>query len=163
MLTHEDVARLSTTEQLDRLAAGPETVGGAIAGQSGTVLGRRPDAKNWAPTEVVCHLRDTEEFFMLRFQAVLAMDEPRLLAADPDRWADERQYQRNEAAAALGAFRARRTESLALLRGLTPVQWERGGIHPTRGRMTIADLVRLMVWHDDNHVEQIRRGLRGEA
>jgi hypothetical protein len=29
--------------------------------------------------------------------------------------------------------------------------------------MTIADLVRLMVWHDDNHVEQIRRGLRGEA
>jgi hypothetical protein len=91
------------------------------------------------------------------------MDEPRLLAADPDRWADERQYQRNDAAAALGAFRARRAESLALLRGLTPGQWERGGIHPTRGRMTIADLVRLMVWHDDNHVEQIRRGLRGEA
>jgi hypothetical protein len=163
MLTHEDVAKMAVAEQLDRLAAGPETVGAAIAGQSGAVLGRRPDAKNWAPAEVVCHLRDTEEFFMLRFQAVLAMDEPRLLAADPDRWAEERQYLRNDAGAALGAFRARRTESLALLRGLAPAQWERGGIHPTRGRMTIADLVRLMVWHDDNHLEQIGRGLRGAA
>jgi hypothetical protein len=29
--------------------------------------------------------------------------------------------------------------------------------------MTIADWVRLVVWHDENHLEQLRRGLRGEA
>ena len=163
MLTHEDVAKMSVDEQFGRLAAGPETLGAAMAGQSEAILGRRPDAKNWAPTEVVCHLRDTEEFFMLRFQTMLAMDEPKFLPGDADRWAEERQYLRNDAGAALGAFRKRREESLALLRGLKPEEWQRGGIHPARGRMTIAEWVRLVVWHDENHLEQLRRGLRGEA
>jgi hypothetical protein len=29
--------------------------------------------------------------------------------------------------------------------------------------MTVSDFVSLMVWHDDNHLEQIRRGLKGQA
>ena len=64
---------------------------------------------------------------------------------------------------AVGAFRKRSDESLAFLRGLQPEEWQRGGIHAVRGRMTVGDFVNLMVWHDENHLEQIRRGLRGEA
>ena len=100
---------------------------------------------------------------MARFQAILAMDEPRFLAVEPDRWATERQYQRNDAAEALAAFRRRREETLAFLRALAPQQWERGGIHATRGRMTITDFVGLMAWHDDNHLDQLTRALEGRA
>jgi hypothetical protein len=28
--------------------------------------------------------------------------------------------------------------------------------------MTVEDVVNLMVWHDANHLDQLRRGLRGE-
>jgi hypothetical protein len=162
MLTLEDAAKLTTEERLARLAAGPDAVHRAIAGHDEATLARRPDGKSWAPTEVVCHLRDTEAGFMSRFQAILAADEPPLEGPDPDRWAEERQYLRDDPARALAAFRARRQDCLDLLRALEPGQWQRAGVHPRRGRMTVADFTALMVYHDENHLEQVRRGLRGE-
>jgi hypothetical protein len=54
-------------------------------------------------------------------------------------------------------------ESLALLRALTHAQWRRGGVHATRGRITIDDFVTVMAGHDDNHLDQLRRALEGRA
>src|SRR3990172_2998161 len=155
--------RMATIEeQIARMERTADDFTAATTGVPETVLSRRPDEKNWAPKEIVCHMRDTEEGFMGRFQTILEMDEPRFLPVQPDRWATERQYLRNDAAEALAAFRARRAECLAFLRGLPPEKWERGGIHATRGRMTIKDFVALMAWHDDNHLDQLRRALDGK-
>jgi hypothetical protein len=150
------------TDKLARMERSPDDFAAALAGVPEIVLARRPDERNWAPKEIVCHVRDTEESFMARFQSILAMDEPRFLGVEPDRWAVERQYLRNDVHEALEAFRRRRQETLAFLRGLRPEQWERGGIHATRGRMTIRDFVDLMAWHDDNHLDQLRRALDGK-
>jgi uncharacterized damage-inducible protein DinB len=159
--TMEDVARMSREEQLARMARTADDLAAAVKGHGDVTLSKRPDPKNWAPKEVICHLRDTEEGFLARFQLMMAMSDPRLLAPEPDRWAEERQYLRNDAEAALRAFRKRREESLAFLGELKAEDWERGGVHPTRGRMTIRDFVTLMAWHDDNHLDQLRRGLEG--
>jgi hypothetical protein len=80
---------------------------------------------------------------------------------DPDRWADERQYLRHDTGQALAALRGRRHESLALLRRLTPAQWQRGSVHVTLGRMTFADWVALIAAHDDKHLAQLLRALEG--
>jgi len=64
---------------------------------------------------------------------------------------------------ALAAFKGRRDETLKFLRGLKPEQWQRGGIHATRGKMTVKDFVELMAWHDDNHLDQLKRALDGKA
>jgi uncharacterized damage-inducible protein DinB len=148
-------------EQQARMGRTADDLAGAIRDVPDAVLSRRPDSSNWSAKEVLCHLRDTEESFMMRFTSILAMDEPRFVAAEVDRWATERQYHRNDAAEALAAFRRRREETLAFLRALTPAQWERGGIHATRGRMTIKDFVGLIAWHDDNHLDQLKRALGG--
>src|SRR5262249_50351297 len=134
----------------------------ALAGASEARLNQRPDESSWAPKEVVCHMRDTEESFTARFQSILASDEPRFLPVEPDRWAVERHDLRNDASDALDAFRKRGEETLALLRGLKSEQWSGAGQHATRGRMTIADFVGLMAWHDDNHLEQLKRALAGK-
>ena len=76
MLTHDDVANMSLTERLERLATAADTLAATITGHGEPVIARRPDAKNWAPKEVVCHLRDAEELFMGRFQTIMAMDAP---------------------------------------------------------------------------------------
>jgi hypothetical protein len=142
---------------LDQLTA-------AIKGQSESVMARRPDGKNWAPKEVGCHLRDTEEAFAARFEQILAMEaDPKLGAPMADRWAEERQYLRNDALEAIAAFRTRREENLATLRALTPAQWNKGAIHPVRGRMTLDTFLTLMAWHDDNHLDQLARALDGKA
>lgn len=161
MPTYAEYATHPIAGRLDRLERTADELAAAIRGLDAAMLCRRPDANNWAPTEVVCHLRDLEEVFSARFEQILAMDNPTFLAIDPDRWAEERQYLRNDPAAAAAAFRRRRRESLAFVRGLPAEQLQRGGIHATRGRVTIDDLVTLMAWHDDNHLDQLRRALQG--
>jgi len=162
MPTMDDVAKWPVEERLARLARTADDLAAAIASQPESVLARRPDAKNWAAKEVVCHLRDAEGLFMERFQLIAAIDEPRLLPPDPDRWAEERQYLRNDAAEALGHFRRRRDETLAYFHALPAAGWQRGGVHPVRGRVTVNDFVTLMAWHDLNHLDQLQRALRGE-
>jgi uncharacterized damage-inducible protein DinB len=159
----DEVAKWSREERLARLARTADELAAAIAGQAESGLARRPDAKNWAAKEVVCHLRDTEEAFMGRFQLIASVEEPKLAGADADRTAEERQYLRNDAAVALGHFRRRREETLAYLRDLSAEGWQRGGVHPTRGRLAVNDLLSLIAWHDLNHLDQLRRALRGEA
>jgi hypothetical protein len=153
----------------------------AIAGKAESELGRRPDAHNWSAREIVCHLRDVEELFQVRFHTVLALDEPRILVLgagaddltawriggsighplDPDRWAAERQYARNDTHDALGAFARRRAEVLTLLGSLSPAEWRRGGIHLRRGRLELLDWVASLAGHDDNHLDQLERALDG--
>lgn len=163
MPTMEEYAKQPREQRMRRLERTPEELTAAVRGASDAALSKRPDAKNWAAKEVVCHLRDTEEFFMLRFATILAVDNPPLLPPDPDRWAEERQYLRNEASDAVAAFRKRRAETLAFLRTLAPRDWERGGTHAVRGKMSIDAFVTLMAWHDDNHLDQLRRALEGRA
>jgi uncharacterized damage-inducible protein DinB len=150
-------------DHLARLARTVDDYAAAIEGASDTELSRRPDGKNWSAKEVMCHMRDIEEAFMARFQVIMAMNDPQLLPPEPDRWAAERQYLRNDTAEALAAFRKRRAESLQFLHGLGADQWKRGGTHATRGRMTLDDFVGLMAGHDDNHLDQLKRALKGQA
>ena len=162
MPTMEEYAKQPTALRLKRLESTADELAAVIRGQSEAVLARRPDAKNWAAKEVICHLRDAEELFMTRFEQIAAMDDLKLMSPTPDRWAEERQYLKNDAQQAAGAFRRRRDESLELLKTLTPEQWKRAGVHATRGPVSIGDFVTLMAWHDENHLEQLKRALDGK-
>ena len=163
MATMEEYAKQTMDQRFKRLEKTAEELAAAIKGQSASVLAKRPDEKNWAGVEVLCHLRDTEEAFNGRFQMFLAVDGLKLLPADPDRWAVDRQYLRCDAGEAIEAFRKRRAENLDVFRKLTPDQWSRGGVHATRGTMTFETFLNLMCYHDDVHLDQLKRALEGKA
>ena len=166
-----------------RLGRTPGEIAALIEGQLEEVVGRRPAAESWSVTEIICHLRDVEELFRIRFHTILRIDEPILLVLgapaaelerwgiggavthplDPNRWAEERQYQRQDAGQALSAFQRQRGETLALLSALSAPEWQRGGIHPHRGRLSLTDWVASLAAHDDNHLDQLRRALDGRA
>jgi hypothetical protein len=164
--TIEDYAKQPVAQRLSRLERTADELAAALKGQPEPALARRPDPKNWAAKEVVCHLRDTEEMFYSRFQQIMVNDEPKFVPMSPDtpdRWADERQYLSSDVHRALAAFRRWRDENLAVLKKLRPEHWQRAGIHHTRGRMTAEDIVTLLAWHDDNHLGQLKRALEGLA
>lgn len=183
MASHQEYAQQPIEKVLDRLQRTAEDLADAIRDQSDVVLSRRPGAGSWSAKEVICHLRDIEELCMLRYHAMLSMDEPRLFvvgvtATDPerwgiiggvpypvdaDRWAQERQYLRNDTATALGAFRRRRDEVLTLLQTLTAEQWQRRGLAPMLGRVPLSRFVFGSAAHDDTHLDQLRRALDGRA
>jgi hypothetical protein len=158
----EDYAKQPRAQRLDRIGRTPAELAGAVRGRSAEALARQPDGKSWAATEIICHLRDNEESFLLRLEQTMLMDEPRFVSINPNRLAEERQYLRNDAAAALEAFARRRADTLAFLRGLKPTDWSRAGIHTdSRGRRTIDAFLSVMAWHDDNHLDQLARALEG--
>lgn len=179
MTTREELSKEPRERHLGRIARTADDLAAAIRGQGEAALVRRPDATNWSAKEIICHLRDTEELRILRLETIAALDEPMIPAAGmglralnlkpdgqpaaPDRWAEDRQYLRNDAGEALATFRKRREETLAHLEGLSPEQWQRGGTHPRRGRITVGDFLTDMAWHDDNHLAQLRRALDGKV
>ena len=73
MPTLEEVAKQSLGERLSRMSRTADDLAAAIRGQSEAAAHvRRPDGKNWAANEGICHLRDIEEAFFVRFHAMLS-------------------------------------------------------------------------------------------
>jgi hypothetical protein len=181
MATMEEYLTRPLADRLERLRSTPGVLAAEFRDKTDAELSRRPAARSWSAKDIVCHLRDVEELFLTRFCTILAMDDPVIvtlaappetLAAwgigalvghplDPDRWAEERQYARNDAAEALDAFGRRRQELLALLESLSPAQRARGGLHVVRGRLSIGDWAASLAAHDDNHLDQLARALDG--
>ena len=136
MPTPEDYSATSIEARLSRLQHTSGELGEAITGKTDSELSRRPDVHSWAAKEIICHLRGVEELFQIRFHTVGALDEFRILVLgasaddlapwriggaighplDPARWAEERQYLRNDTREALAAFQRRRTEVLMVWR-----------------------------------------------
>src|SRR5882672_981039 len=180
MPTREDYLRQPLERRLARLAGTADELTEAIRNRSAAQLARRPDAASWSATEIICHLRDVEELFRIRFHTILALDDPKILTfsaepaalaswgiagvghpLDPDRWAEDRQYARSDPSQALSAFRRQRAETVVFLNSLTDTQWLRGGIHLRYGRWTLGDWMASLAGHDDNHLDQLRRALDG--
>src|SRR5215472_15524469 len=124
MPTVEEYAKQPFEARLARMARTPDELAAAIHDQADAVLSRRPDAKNWAAKEVICHPRDTEEVFFVRFHAIIENDEPKMYF-HPDaaeRFAEDRQYYRSDGPEALEAFRRKRGETLKFLSALAAAQ-----------------------------------------
>ena len=65
MATMEEYAKQPADQRLKRLERTADELAAAIKGQSAATLTKRPDAKNWAAVEIICHLRDADEAFDL--------------------------------------------------------------------------------------------------
>jgi len=164
MATREEYAKLSRDERLERIVLTPDELAGTVKGRSEKALARRPDPKNWAPTEVICHLRDNEEWFLTRLRLIMLANEPYFLTTSPDGEAEDRQYLRNDPHLALRTFARRREATLEFYRQLEPTHWERVGIHvDSRGRRSIDEFLTIIAWHDDNHLDQLKRAVDGRS
>jgi hypothetical protein len=107
--------------------------------------------------EIACHLRDVEYLFVERYGKMANHDLPALGMLDQDALAASLKYNGDDPATALRDFRALRLETVALLGALAHQSWQRVGVHPKRGEITIATQVEsLHLPHDTNHLNQIR-------
>lgn len=122
---------------------------------------QRDGADGWSITEIVCHLRDFDEFFYGRAVMMQGQERPQLPAYDHEALAIERAYQQETLAEAYGALKRSRGRFVDFFAALTPPQWERAGIHPEQGPFTMTDALMQVSAHDLDHLEQITRVLAG--
>ncbi len=145
---------------LDALKATPETLAGLLAGISDfharAAIG---GDENWSVVEVVCHLRDAEEFFIKRMQSMRDQDNPLIIGYDQEVLARERNYKNADLRSALAAFIVFRQQTIRDFSLLTPDQWQRVGRHNELGQITIFAQAVHHTAHDAIHCAQIARQL----
>jgi hypothetical protein len=137
------------------LARFPALLDALVAGLPVERWRQRPAPDEWAPVEIVCHLRDEEaEDFGARVR-VLLEGGARFAPIDPEGWARDRRYQDADPAVALAAFRSHRVASLAFLADTPPEQLAASGESASGLRLSGLDLLAAWVTHDGLHLRQL--------
>lgn len=148
---------------LDALKATPETLAGLLDGVTqAEARSAKGGDENWSVVEVICHLRDAEEFFIKRMQAMRDQDNPVIVGYDQAALALERNYKAADLQEALAGFRAFRTQAIAEFSKLTAEQWQRSGQHNEMGQITIFAQTVHHAAHDAIHCAQIARQLNSK-
>ncbi len=119
----------------------------------------RDGGTGWTVLETLCHLRDTEDVFAERLRLTLEQDEPPLPFPNPDEVARERRYNEQVTHTVLAQWKGRRAALNVHWQACSGADWERVGIHPTRGRLTLLEQFLLLPIHDSLHLEQMTRTL----
>jgi hypothetical protein len=128
----------------------------ALAGDLDPSAARtRPAPKEWAPIEILCHLRDEEvEDFRARARAVLQGD-AELPPIDPVGWVESRRYRDADPREVLAAIGAERRTSLEFLAGVDAGKLDAFIVHRTAGPMSAMDFLAAWVAHDQLHLAQL--------
>ena len=116
----------------------------------------KPDGKEWAVVEILCHLRDVDrEVNLPRLKNIINNEVPFLPGEVTDPWADERKYIDQSGPAALSSFIEVRTEMCRILNQLTDQGWKGAARHAIFGPITLFELAGFMATHDLVHIRQV--------
>jgi hypothetical protein len=144
-------------ESIERLQAMPAFVQSAVDGAERDELLYRPSPGEFSLVEQACHLRDLErEGYLLRVRRMLEEREPVLEPFDGAAVAREREYLAQDARHAAQEFATARAQLTGILSALTEEDLRRAARFEDR-RITMADLVAMIVAHDEGHREEIER------
>jgi hypothetical protein len=137
------------------LAPLPDLVDAQVAGLDAAGWRARPAPAEWAPVEIVCHLRDEEaEDFPARLR-VIVEGGTAFAPIDPPGWVEARRYRETDPAAALAALRAGRAASLAWLATVDPARLGASVTHPRLGALSGLDVLAAWAAHDRLHLAQL--------
>jgi hypothetical protein len=147
---------------LAKLEAAPRELAEATRALSDEALRRRPASGKWSIIENACHLRDIERVYAERFTKMAHSDRPRFWMIDNDRVADKLSYRGADLVSVLREFKRLRADTVSLLRALPHASWQRTGLHPKRGELTLERMAELAAEHTESHLAKIRE-LRASA
>lgn len=123
--------------------------------ESAAAAGDPPDGE-WNAAQIIGHLAACEFYFVERLNRLLREDAPHLRSFGAK--ASERQGSMMDASIDenLQAFNELRGESVSMLMSLALNRWDRSGTYESDGKMSIEDVVELMIDHDAEHLAQIQ-------
>jgi hypothetical protein len=134
-----------------------------FSGKPATRLRKRSAPEKWSAAEILAHLADVEIVQSWRIRSILGSPGIPIQAFDQDAWVTAGHYRKRDPHKSLEQFRVLRETNLALLKSLTPEQWQEHGLHSERGEESIDRIVRMLAGHDLNHLEQLEHILAGNA
>jgi len=120
-------------------------------------LGRRASEDEWSCVELMRHMTGMERHYVERLERMTRLDEPAIEAFDGESVEQEDERHETSAFELMERFEALRRQSVYLLWALDEDEWQRRGVHPYLGPLTIMEVAREMNEHDLAHLWQLRR------
>jgi hypothetical protein len=120
-------------------------------------LDRAPSEDEWSCVELVGHMAEMERRYIERLERMVRLDAPRIDAFDGDSIEPDTPVDKTTAFDLMDEFSVLRRQAVYLLWSLDEGDWERTGIHPYLGQLTITQVAREMNEHDLAHLWQLRR------
>ena len=117
--------------------------------------------ERWEAGQIWAHLAEFPAYWLAQAQHIIAAasDEPvpfGRVKTDPDRAAAVERDRHTDPAALLARVQASLTEITGALRGWSPDDWRRQGLHPKLGAMGMPQIVeRFIVAHLEEHATQL--------
>ena len=113
--------------------------------------------EGWHLLAIPWHMRDVERKVMRQYETILHERGSDMPHVDYDDIPFEEDYCEEDEEELLEEFHYLRRRSSYLLWDLMPGEWERAGVDPYRGRMTLLEIARETYRHDLEHLWQARR------
>jgi len=151
-LTDPVSALAASRRALERL---PDVLEGLAGDLDPAIARARPAHDEWAPVEILCHLRDEEtEDFGARLRAVVN-GAASFAPIDPVSWVEARRYRDADTREVLEALRARRRASVDYLDKIDASRLDAAIPLGKLGPLSGLDLLVAWVAHDRLHLAQL--------
>lgn len=109
----------------------------------------------WTARQVVHHLADSHLNSYTRFRLALTEERPVIKPYDEKRWAELPDAKRGPVEPSLRLIEGLHARWVALLRSMSPDDFQRVFVHPERGEMSLDCTARLYAWHCRHHLAHL--------
>ncbi|MFN3492330.1 MAG: DinB family protein, partial [Anaerolineales bacterium] len=137
------------------MSATPAVLNGLLKNLDSGLWSRKPSNTDWALTELICHLRDTErEIHHMQLKLFNENEEPFIPRPDTGVWASQRDYMHEDGITALEEFNIARRETFRFLDNTSDEAWMRKARHAIFGPTNFLEVSGFMAEHDRLHIQQ---------
>ena len=141
---------------IESLGQTPDIARELVSSLAGHEVTWKPSEKEYSALEHICHLNDIErEGYTIRIEKLLRENHPFMPDVDGNKLAAERDYNRRDLETALHSLTLARRNNVEIIRDLPPDQLNRDGILEGAGTITLETLLRKMLEHDRDHLQQL--------
>jgi hypothetical protein len=120
----------------------------------------QPD--EWTVAQNVHHLADSHMNSFIRIRLILTEERPTLKPYDQDLWATLADSGTSALEESLSILDGLHRRWVRLFESLDEAAWQRSGLHPENGEVTIDDMLQIYAAHGQGHIDQIGRALAAE-
>jgi hypothetical protein len=140
---------------IEQYLDGPKKLREAVAGMTREQALARPVPGKWSTLEAVAHLADFDPIMADRMKRIIAEENPTLIGADENKFADALKYQDRDLEEELKIIETTRSQLARILRKLPESVLQRKGTHNERGPRTLEEILSTSIGHIPHHVRFI--------
>ena len=145
---------------IEKIRSFPVELKNILASIADEYLTVRPRPGEWTIAQVVHHLADAHMNAYIRFKLVLVEDYPTFKPYEQVDWAETPEAVSINVQDSVSILQGLHNRWAMLMESLTPEQWERKGLHPDLGEISLEGLLEGYARHSQNHMQQIEQTLQ---